>query len=326
MRCSYPCLTALMTLTLFVGTSVCSTAAPGFLQGEKRIAVTIDDLPLNGPHIDLARLQTMTGKLLSGFKQNRIPVVGFVNESLLYVPGETDARVALLKSWLDAGVELGNHTFSHMGFKDHSLAAYEDDFIRGEAVTRLLTGRAGARLRYFRHPFLQMGPTEEIEKSFEHFIADRGYGIAPVTMDSLDWLFLSAYADALGKSDPELRNRVSMEYLKYVALKLEFCERAAADLFGHQITHILLLHANELNADNIDGLVNVFKSRGYQFVTLEEALMDPVYRSPEKYLGTSDWLGAWAFSLGRKLEPPQAPGFIQKVFEDAQKRASTQAR
>ncbi len=60
----------------------------------------------------------MTSKILSGIHKYQIPVVGFVNESLLYVPRETDARIAVLEAWSDAGVELGNHTFSHLGFKD----------------------------------------------------------------------------------------------------------------------------------------------------------------------------------------------------------------
>src|SRR5947209_19557722 len=70
---------------------------------QKEVAVTIDDLPLNGPRIEIERLRATTGKLLDGIKRHRIPVVGFVNESLLYVPGETDARIAPLKAWADAG-------------------------------------------------------------------------------------------------------------------------------------------------------------------------------------------------------------------------------
>src|SRR4029450_5793185 len=154
----------------------------------KAIAITIDDLPLNGPRIELDRLQKMTSKILSATQKDQIPVVGFVNESLLYVPDETDARIALLKDWSDAGVELGNHTFSHLGFKGTSLKDYQEDFIRGETVTRMLMQQKGQKIRYFRHPFLQMGPTREIEKSFESFIAERGCQIAPVTIDTMDWM------------------------------------------------------------------------------------------------------------------------------------------
>src|ERR1700738_2510760 len=180
------CIALLVTATAGYVGSV--HAQPQAASVRKEVAVTIDDVPLNGPRFELSRLQTMTDKLLSGIKNHQIPVVGFVNESLLYVPGETDARINLLKQWAATGVELGNHTFAHLGFKDTPLAEYEDDFVRGEAVTRIVMQQKGAKPRYFRHPFLQMGPTKVIEKSFETFIAERGYRIAPVTIDIMDWM------------------------------------------------------------------------------------------------------------------------------------------
>src|SRR5260370_41267508 len=79
----------------------------------KEIAITIDDVPLNGQRFDLSRLQAMTDKLLYGIKAHQVPVGGVVNESLLYIPGETDARIASLKQWAHAGVALGNHPFAH---------------------------------------------------------------------------------------------------------------------------------------------------------------------------------------------------------------------
>lgn len=300
---------------IFLLVQIFLIGAAGTAAQEKEIAVTIDDLPLNGAQFDAARLQKMTGKLLSGIKKHRIPAVGFVNESLLYVPNETDARIAILKSWSDAGVELGNHTFSHLGFKTASLADYEDDFIRGDAVTKMLLKQKGLKPRYFRHPFLQMGATPETEKAFESFIAERGYRAAPITIDTVDWMFLSAYAKALAERDEAMRKRVSDEYLKYVGIKFDYSEKISGELFGRSIRHILLLHANELNADNFDALVDVIKSKGYRFITLERALEDSAYQFPDKYSATSDWLSMWKFSKGKKFDaPPQPPEFIQKIF------------
>jgi len=65
--------------------------------------------------------------------------------------------------------------------------------LRGEAVTRMILKQKGAKIRYFRHPFLQMGATFKTEKAFENFIGQRGYKIAPVTIDTMDWMFLNAY-------------------------------------------------------------------------------------------------------------------------------------
>jgi peptidoglycan/xylan/chitin deacetylase (PgdA/CDA1 family) len=288
-------------------------------QQHKEIAITIDDLPLNGPQFEMTRLQAMTEKLLSGIKRHRLPVVGFINEGLLYLPGEVDARVAILKAWSDAGAELGNHTFSHLGFKTASLTEYEDDFIRGDALTRALLKQKGQRPRYFRHPFLQMGATRELEKAFEDFIAERGYQIAPVTIDTMDWMFLAADAQARAQGDLEMKKRVSEEYLRFVGLKLDFCEKVSSDLFGRPIKHILLLHANELNADNFDALIRVIKDKGYQFIALEEALKDSAYQYPDKYLPVSDWLSHWSFSKGKAFDSPAPPEFIQKIFSDGQK-------
>jgi peptidoglycan/xylan/chitin deacetylase (PgdA/CDA1 family) len=288
----------------------------------KEIAVTIDDLPLNGPRFDLARMQTMTTRLLSEIRGQHVPVVGFVNESLLYVPNETDARIALLEQWAAGGVELGNHTFAHVGFKDTPLSEYEDDFVRGETITRAILQRRGQKPEYFRHPFLQMGPTRELEESFEKFIAVRGYRIAPVTIDIMDWMFRVAYANARTRNDAGLMQKVAGEYLKFAAVKIEYCESVARELFGRPIKHILLLHANELNADNFGQLVKLFTERGYRFITLKEALTDPVYQAPDKYKATSDWLNQWSFSKGKQFTAPAPPEFIQKAYAESSKPTS----
>jgi len=297
---------------LFINLTILSCLLAAAAQN-KAIALTIDDLPLNGPSIEIERLQTMTKKLLAATRQNRIPMVGFVNESLLYAPNETDARMAVLKMWHDSGVELGNHTFSHLGFKGAQLSAYEDDFIRGDSVINLLV--KPKKPRYFRHPFLQMGDTREAEDSFEKFIAERGYRSVPITIDTMDWMFLAAYAKSLKEKDKALQKRVSEDYLKFVALKIDSGEKMADGLFGRQIKHILLLHANELNADNFEALIKIFREKGYQFITVEEALQDAVYRFPDKYTPTSDWLSHWAFSEGKKFDSPAPPEYIQQIFQ-----------
>lgn len=314
------CLSAAIIQILFVCSIQLQAQTPGNAPSQpKEIAVTIDDLPLSGPRIPLERLRAMTGKILAGIKQHQIPVVGFVNESLLYVPGEVEARIALLKQWVDAGAELGNHTFSHLGFRNATLAQYEDDFIQGETITQMLMKQKGLKLRYFRHPFLQMGTTLELEKSFESFLAERGYRIAPVTIDTMDWMILAAYSKARDTGDPAMMKQVAAEYLKFAGEKFDFNEKVTNELFGRPIKHILLLHVNELNADNFDALVKVMTDRGYRFITLEEALKDPVYQYPEKYLATSDWLGLWSFNKGKKFNAPVPPEFMQKAYNDSQK-------
>ncbi|MBS1790150.1 MAG: polysaccharide deacetylase family protein [Acidobacteria bacterium] len=299
----------LVWMLIFCGAGVCAQT--------REVAITIDDLPLNGAQFDPARIRRMTENFLAAIKKHQMPVVGFVNESLLYRTGETDARLAILKLWIEGGIELGNHTFSHLGFANAKLADYEDDFVRGEAVTRLLM--KPNKPRYFRHPFLQMGKTAEDEKAFEEFIAARGYKTAPVTIDILDWMIVSAFEKARGQSDAEAVRRVSEEYVKFAERKFDYCDQVAQELFGRPIKHILLLHANELTAENLDALATMLKRKGYKFISVEQALQDPIYQWPENYQPTSDRLAHWAVSKGTRLTPPQPPDFLQQPYLDNQR-------
>jgi peptidoglycan/xylan/chitin deacetylase (PgdA/CDA1 family) len=88
----------------------------------RSVAFTFDDLPATRLRT-LPDAQLMTARLLALLRAHQIPAIGFVNEGKLYAaPGEEEARAALLEAWLDAGLELGNHTYSHLRLYDVSLA------------------------------------------------------------------------------------------------------------------------------------------------------------------------------------------------------------
>jgi peptidoglycan-N-acetylglucosamine deacetylase len=285
----------------------------------KRVAVTFDDLPLNGPAIGTARLDAMSRKLTTIIKRRHVPAVGFVNESQLFnEQGETDQRIGLLRLWADAGIELANHTYSHISFSDSPLELYQDDFVRGDTVISKLMKKRGRTVRYFRHPFLHMAPTVETEAAFEAFIAARGYRVAPMTIDSVDWMVLTAYLEAKKRNDRESLKRVTADYLSLLDRRFDYSERAAESLFGRAVPQVLLLHANELNADNFSAVLDVIEKRGYRFIALEEALGDNIYRNPPKYTPSSDWLYQWSVSLNKPWDPPLPSEYIQKAFRKGQ--------
>ena len=90
----------------------------------RTVAVTFDDLPAASGHVDQATLATLTNDLLASLSRNRVPAVGFVNEGKLYddAGGIDTARVKLLEQWIQAGHDLGNHTFGHTDVDQTSLA------------------------------------------------------------------------------------------------------------------------------------------------------------------------------------------------------------
>lgn len=287
------------------------------VQGQARareVAVTVDDLPAT--HGDLAKMREITSKLLAALRRHGVPAVGFVNESRLYVRGEMDARAELLRAWLAAGHELGNHTYSHILIDRHPLAAYQEDVIRGETVTRMLLAERGGRLRYFRHTQLRTGPTEEYRRGLLDFLAARGYTVAPVTLDNQEWVFAHVYARARGRRDRATADRVVSGYLRHMEEVFDFYEKFSAELLGYEVRQTLLLHANELNADHFDALAAMMKRRGYRFVTLERALADPAYALPEaQHARGLSWLHRWSLAKGQPLRPePREPEWLAELF------------
>lgn len=285
----------------------------------RAVAITFDDLPAAPGN---ARVADINKKLVESIIRHQIPAIGFVNESRLYVRGETDARIALLQMWLDAGLELGNHTFSHIQINSASLADYKEDVIRGETVTRMLLREKGMRLRYFRHTQLRTGPTPEYERELNQFLAARGYTVAPVTIDNQEWVYAAAYATALARGDQQNVERIAREYLRYMEECFAFFEQLSTDFLGYEVRQTLLLHANELNADHFDALVAMMKRRGYRFITLEEALQDPAYRLPTASSGRGDsWLHRWRLAKGLKMRPePREPEWLNRLIESYARR------
>jgi len=300
------------------GADLRSEQAPG-----RRVAVTFDDLPANSYRGTTEAFVRVTDLLLAGLIRNDLPTIGFVNETKLYAEGQLDeARVDLLKQWLDAGFELGNHSFSHPDFNTTALDEFEADVLAGERITRQLMADDGSKLRFFRHPFLRTGRSLEKREAFESFLSEHGYRVAPVTIDNQEWIFARAYDHAEVRGDLDLAGRIADSYLDYMDSIFGYYEAQSQALLGYELPQILLLHANQLNADVIDRLLEMIRTRGYEFVTLEEALEDGGYDSLDEYVGPSGitWLHRWALTDGKRgaffAGEPEAPEFVHETFRD----------
>jgi peptidoglycan/xylan/chitin deacetylase (PgdA/CDA1 family) len=282
--------------------------------GPRAVAVTFDDLPCNPQEGAAASEQVAINRaIVRTIAARKIPAVGFVNEVRLQSGGAPDpARVAALTLWLDAGLTLGNHTFSHPSLHRTPLPDYLADISRGEDVTRGLLRARGQDLRWFRHPFLQTGRDLETKAAVEAYLAERGVRVAPVTMDNAEWIFARAYLNAKGRQ----RRKIADAYLTYMEAKTDYWERQSVALLGREIPQVLLVHANRLNADHFERVAAMLARRGYRFVALEAALADEAYASEDRFTGPAgiSWLHRWALTRGggSLLVPdePMAPSWI----------------
>lgn len=282
---------------------------------QRRVAITFDDLPRGGDSADgrkLAAVQEMTTRLLGHLRD--IPVAGFVN------PGSATAQTlgepgfqSILRLWVESGAILGNHTFSHPDYNSTLLDEYSADILKAEPA---LVQAIGKRPVYFRHPFLHAGKEPEARQALDRFLAERGYRVAPVTLDNSDYLFAFVYASAL-EDDAVLARRVREAYIDYMDSIFTFFEQWSKEVVGREFPQILLLHANRLNADAMPELLAMMKRRGYRAVSLDEALTDPVYQSRDTYAGASgiSWIHRWAHTKGMEVRwEPEEPNWVRDEF------------
>lgn len=296
-------------------------------QPVRMVAVTFDDLPgIAQGDRSVAAHARITDGLLRQVREHRVPAIGFVNEEKLLTDGRVDSRrVDLLRQWARAGLELGNHGYSHLDFHTTPLDAYIADVAR-DSATRAVMAEVDARPRFFRHPFLHTGRTMEDRRRFEASLAERGYRVAPVTIDNYDYLFAAAYDRAPADS---VRRRVADEYLRYMERVTAYYEQQSTALLGREIPQVLLLHANHLNADHFGRLAEMYARRGYAFVPLEQALRDPAYASEDTYTGPAGitWLHRWALTQGKRgavfAGEPTVPEWVQAL---SQRRPDPQAQ
>ena len=279
---------------------------------DRAVAITIDDLPRGGDggSQSFEEIRAMTIRLLAPFRAQSIPLTGFVHAGKTQLSADELRRI--LELWLDAGAGLGNHTYSHSSLNTVAVPGYEQDILKDELILRPLLEAQQKKLEFFRYPFLQTGATPQAKREVQAFLASLGYRNAPVTLDNSDYMFAAAYLHA------GLAGRVRQEYIPYLESVICFFEKRAVEVTGREFPQILLLHASELNSEMMPAIIQMFRTRGYRFVSLHEALESAEYGLPDEYVGPGgfSWLHRWAMTkrMPRKAEPDE-PDWVRDAFQ-----------
>lgn len=289
---------------------------------ERRVAVTFDDLPYQADDASLcdpARLMAITEAFVAMLKPLDTKGTAFVNEGKVCEGARASALPRALDVWLDAGLDLGNHTAHHINIHRTTVEAYLADVDAGAPATRAALQARGRRLHWFRHPYLFTGETPEKHDAIAAGLAQRGYDVAPVTLDNNDWMFADVYRKAEALGDHDLMRRIGQAYVAHMATVLDFFEPYSAEVAGGgEPAQVLLLHANTLNRDWYPQIHALYQSRGYRFVTLEEALADPIYAHPDAYVRANgiSWLHRWRQTDGQPIRwEPEPPAWIRAAYE-----------
>jgi peptidoglycan-N-acetylglucosamine deacetylase len=252
----------------------------------RTVAITIDDLPCaycglvnadgssqHGQMLDTNR------RLVDKLKAAHIPITGFVITGGAEDPNSTAQQS--LKLWLDAGFELGSHSNTHPDFNDLTPEAMEAEITQADATLRPLLAAHGRQLQFFRYPFNHTGDTTAKHDAVAAFLKDHNYQVATCTIENEDYVFAPAYSRALGTHDLATAARIRREYLDFTAAEIDYYAKLNTRVLGYEPPEVMLLHDSYLNADTIDDVLALFRTRGYQFTSLAQAQADPAYATPD---------------------------------------------
>ena len=241
----------------------------------QQIAFTWDDLPTHGP-LPAGETRVEIGKkILQAMKAAHMPpVYGFVNGVRTE---EEPLSTPMLKEWRDAGLPLGNHTWSHMNLNQKPLADWEADVLKNEPL--LQPYMSGNTWRWIRYPNLAEGNTPEKRDGARKFLAEHGYKIAGVTMSFGDYMYNGPYARCVASNDSAGIALLEKSYLEAADATLDYTRAMSKALYGRDIPYVLLMHVGALDARLLPRLLELYRAKGMTFITLEEAEKDPFYKN-----------------------------------------------
>lgn len=250
------------------------------------IAITIDDLTWVGPTHpkgEVAANHAMIHTLVA----HGVPATVFVNCD------RVDPSLGILEAWRDAGMELANHQAAHDDLNKTPPPAWLEGVRRCDTLLRGLTG---APIAHFRYPYLYNGPSPAVrDQVLAELTGTLGYAIGRVSVDNHEWKIADYYGQAVVAGDQPRAEALADYYLEHMLAGVDNYQAVAQRKLGRDIDHVLLLHANSLNTDQLDRLLTALEADGARFVSLGQALKDPVYALPQAYEGK--WGYSWLYRI-----------------------------
>ena len=250
------------------------------------LALTFDDLPAAGS-LPLGDNHTrIATSLAAELRANHLEgTYGFVNAKKLQ--NDPDAQQAL-HVWVDAGMNIGSHTWSHMSLTSNTAEAFEKDIAQNEEA--LATYADGRDWHWFRYPFLWEGDTLDKRHAVRSYLREHGYRVAQVSLDFEDYAWNDAYAHCAAKQDAAAIAWLKQSYLEAATEYIRLGREEEQIAFGHEIPNVMLLHATAFTTLMVPELLNMLRAQGFQFASLPDVEKDPAYAlDPDaalKYGGT----------------------------------------
>jgi len=204
-------------------------------------------------------------------------VYGFANGR--DIAAEPDL-IDVLREWLRVGYPVGNHSYSHIDLNSVNAKAYIADIEKMDGLLQTLSPVSPLILqrRVYRYPYLDEGDTLEKRNAVRDYLFIHGYRIAEVSIDYYDWAWNAAYSRCIAQHDDKSIAWLKAKIVDAAERSLYASRAVAEEEFGRDISHILLVHVGAFDAMMLGTILKDFRARGVRFISLDDALADPVYK------------------------------------------------
>ena len=259
-----------------------------FIQSQS-VAISIDDVPNTTSYKSLGY-----SALLKTLDSLQIPVSIFINEGLIEKTASIEKNKELLSAWASRPyITLGNHGYSHSRYSEISIDSFKQEVVLGQKLTKKLAHKYNKSLNYFRFPYNDLGKDSLEHKKAEAYLKATKYYSTPFTIESSDWLFNTVYLHYLKEGDNKAAKETAEAYVQHTLAKFTYFEDLVKNEYGGKVPHIYLCHDNLLNARYLPKIITQLKEKNYGFISLEEALENPIYDQENNYY--KKWGVSWIY-------------------------------
>ena len=232
-----------------------------FFQKKREIAITIDDLPF----IDAGFPQSnqYVESIAKSLIKHKALAIGFVIANRVHLE-----ELLQVNSFKNNGFALGNHSFSHRSLRETPVTEYIQDIAKADQILSPILSQP----KYYRYPYMAEGNHWWIKKAVHQYLIKNNYTIAPVTIDSHDYLFNLEFSKIyFNINHPDFLD-IKKRYLDYIwakTLKAEWKDQWLGFSYVSK-KQVLLSHANILNSILLDSILSMYEAHGYHFISIQE--------------------------------------------------------
>jgi len=204
-----------------------------------------------------------------------------------------------------------------MPFSERPYDEYVANVEKNERVAKQLLGEKYIPLRYFSYPYLYTRKNDEHDR-FEKWLGEHGLTSVKYTIDNNEWMYSYAYDMARNDNDINTMKEIQSAFVGYMGKMLDHYEAYSQEMFNRQVAETMVLTPSRLVADSADELFGMMAKRGYKFVSMDDAMSDDVFKTPETYSGDKgiSWFDRWTLTAGKRLkDEPDVDDFVQKIWE-----------